>query len=211
MYKKQQETSTPTLSREGLCFTYEQVNIVSTFQRLFTELAVLMRATINAYIFNNPNFNEISQSLMKVPSNFRDALLIFYGPEIADRFNSLMTAFVSNMFPILEGFSSNNQELISQSTQKWYSDANNLAIFLDSINLFWTLGQWRYLLNQYIQLKMSMLVALYTGDYERELQIYERVLDLTSIMGAFMAQGLIARDLLRTVQSPATPTTPTTP
>lgn len=210
MYRKQQNDSfTPTLSREGLCFTYEQVNIVTTFQRLFMELAVYMRSTINSYVFSNPNFNEISKNLMTIPSNFRDVLLIFYGPEIADRFNSLMTAFISNIFPILEGYRSNNQELINQSTQKWYGDAQNLAKFLDSINIFWTETQWRFLLFQYIQLKVSMLIALFSGEYEHEQQIYERVIDLTAVMGSFMAQGLIARDLLRTAPSP--PATPITP
>lgn len=199
MYKKQETVPEPFL-REDLCFTYEQLNIVSLLQRLFTELAVFMRDTITGWIFNNPNYNEEAQSLMSIPSDFRDTLLVFYGPETADHFGNLMTNFISNVFIILEGFSSNNQELINQGTQKWYRDANTLSKFLDSINIFWTEPQWDNLFDQYIQLKLAMITSLYTGEYNQEQQIYKRVFDLATIMGNFMAQGLIARNLLRRVQ-----------
>lgn len=201
MYFKQ-ETVTEPFSRAGLCFTYEQLNIVSKFQSLFTKLMVLMRDTINGWIFKNPNYNSVAQNLMAIPAEFRDALLIFYGPAIADRISGLLTNFISNIFIALEGYSSNNQELLNQSAQKWYSDAEDLSKFLDSINIFWTESQWNNLLYQYIQLKFAMVTSLYTGDYDREQQIYNRVFDLTTIMGSFLAQGLIARDLLRSVPQP---------
>lgn len=201
MYIKQ-ETVIEPFSREGLCFTYEQLNIVSTFQRLFTKLAVLMRDTINGWIFKNPNYNSAAENLMAIPAEFRDTLLIFYGPAIADRFSGLLTNYISNIFTTLEGYGSNNQELLNQSIQKWYRDADDLSKFLDSINIFWTEQQWQNLLYQYIQLKLAMVTSLFTGDYAHEQQIYNRVFDLTTIMGSFMAQGLIARDLLRTVQQP---------
>ncbi|MDD3168176.1 MAG: hypothetical protein PHC91_01770 [Eubacteriales bacterium] len=197
MYRKQEAITTPIL-REGLCFSYEQLNIVSTFQRLFTQLATSMRATIAAWVFKTPDYNSVSQNLTRVPVDFRNALLLFYGPAIADRFNNLMTSFISNIFTTLEGYGSNDQELLNQSTQKWYHDANELSKFLNSINVFWTEEQWANLFYQYIQLKSDMINAFYTGNYDHEEQIYNRVFDLMTIMGSFMAQGLIARDLLRT-------------
>jgi len=201
MYIKQETVAEP-FSREGLCFTYEQLNIVSTFQRLFTKLAVLMRDTIISWVFKNPNYNSVAQNLMATPAELRNALIIFYGPAIADRFSGLLTNFISNIFTTLEGYGSNNQELLNQSVQKWYSDADDLSKFLDSINIFWTEQQWQNLLYQYIQLKFAMVTSLYTGDYDHEQLIYNSIFDLTTIMGSFMAQGLIARDLLRSVQQP---------
>jgi hypothetical protein len=178
MYKKEELLTAPPLEY-NLCFTYEQLNIISTFQRLFTQLAVLMRVTISSWAFNSPNFNSASQRLMRIPAEFRNAFLIFYGPEIADHFSNLLTSFIANIFTTLEGYGSNNQELLNQNVQKWYRDADNLAAFLSSINLFWNQAQWRNLLNQYVQLKFAMTNALFTGDYDLELAIYDRVFDLT--------------------------------
>jgi hypothetical protein len=209
MYKKQETTQEP-LSRIGLCFTYEQLNILTNFQRLFIQLTVLMRAAITGWIFQNPNFNAIAQNLMSIPKDFGDALQVFYGPEVASHFSNLLTNFISNIFTILEGYSTNNQELINQSVQKWYSDANELSKYLDSVNIFWTEPQWENLLYQYIQSNFAMITSLYTGDYDREQEGFNTTFNLAIIMGNFMAQGLIARELQRQVVNPSVPATPQT-
>lgn len=53
--------------------------------------------------------------------------------------------------------------------------------------------EWRNLLYQYIQLKLQMIIAMISRDYRREIQIYDRVFDLTTTMGSYMARGLIAQ------------------
>lgn len=201
MYKKQEKPQEP-LSRIGLCFTYEQLNILTNFQRLFIRLTVLMRATITSWIFNNPNFNAIAQNLMSIPEDFANALQVFYGPEVANRFNNLLTNFISNIFTILEGYRTNDQELINQSVQKWYNDANELSKYLDSINIFWSEPQWTNLLYQYIQSFFTMITSLYDGNYDREQQGFNNTLNLATIMGNFMAQGLISRELQLQVKTP---------
>jgi hypothetical protein len=180
------------------CFTFEQLNVISIFQRLFNQLAAFMRGTINASIFNNPNLNENLERLMRVPGDFRNSFLLFYGPEIANRMNDLMTSYIANVVNVVEGYKSNNQDLLNRSVQKWYNDANNLSSFLGSINLFWDVNQWRNLFYQYIQLKLEMIVALFSKDFGREIAIYDRIFDVTTIMGTYMARGLIAREIQRT-------------
>lgn len=179
------------------CFTFEQLNIISLFQRLFTQLAVFMRGYINASAHNQPGLTENSERLMKVPTDFRNAFLLFYGPEIADRMTNLMTNFIAMATNIAEGYASDSEALLNQSTQNWYRSVDEFAAFLASINLFWIEEQWKNLLYQYVQLKLNMIGALFAGDYEQEIQVYERVFDLTSIMGTYMARGLIARELHR--------------
>lgn len=210
MYKKQETIQAP-LSRIGLCFTYEQLNILTNFQKLFIQLKVLMRATISSWIFKNPNYNAIAQNLMSLSEDFKDVLQVFYGPVVSDRFSNLLTNYISNIFTILEGYSTNNQELINQGVQKWYSDANELAKYLDSINIFWTEPQWENLLYQNIQSNLAMITSLLAGDYDRAQKGFNSAFDLAIIMGNFMAQGLIARDLLRQVAAPTAPTAPATP
>lgn len=154
-----------------------------------------MRGYIYASLFNTPNVEAEAEKLFQMPSDFRNDLLLFYGPEIADRLNELFINFLSPAAGVLEGYKTNNQELVNQSVMSWYQAANELARFLDSINLFWDAGQWQNLLYQYISLKLTMITAIASGDYHRETQIYDRVFDLTSIMGTYMARGLIAQQL----------------
>jgi hypothetical protein len=176
-------------------FNFEQLNVIGIFQRLWTQLAVYTRYYIYSIIFNLPSAQAAGERLFQVPADFRNAFLTFYGPEIANRFGNLFTNFVAKPANVIEGYQSNNQDLINQSTQTWYQSANELAHFLARINLFWDEDQWKNLLNQYIQLKLDMIVAVISGDFRREVQIYDRLFDLTTIMGTYMARGIIARQL----------------
>lgn len=194
MYSKCQDLLTSP-EGGGVTYTFEQMNITSVFQQLWIKLSTLMRGYIYASLLNTPNVEAEAETLFQIPVDFRNDLLLFYGPEIADRLNALFINFLSPVAGVLEGYKTNNQELVNQSVMSWYQSANELAKFLDSINLFWDAGQWQILLYQYISLKLTMITAIASGDYQRETQIYDRVFDLTSIMGTYMARGLIAQQL----------------
>lgn len=203
MAHKHQEITAPLARNQS--FSYEQLSIISMFQRLFTQLAVFMRSTIDASVFNLPSLNANAQRLFGIPADFRNAFMLFYGPELANRMNDLLTNFIANGINVIEGYTANNQDLINASVQRWYKDADTLSLFLATINLFWDENQWRNLLYQYIQLKLDMIYALLTKNYEQEIRIYDRVFDLTTIMGTYMARGLIAGQLQP--DRPAQPTT----
>ncbi|MDD4564610.1 MAG: hypothetical protein PHE79_03935 [Eubacteriales bacterium] len=189
--KNQNTLPTP----EEMCYNFEQLNILSLFQRLWTQLSVFMRAYINTAIDRSPRVVFNAERLLAMSSDFRNAIMLFYGPELADRFNSLFTAFIGRPTNIIEGILSNNQEQLNESVRNWYRDADELANFLASLNLYWDEFQWKSLLYRYIQLKLQMITSLVAKDYHREIQIYDRVFDLTTTMGSYMTRGLIAQGI----------------
>lgn len=191
MFKNQDMVTMPANGR--VCFNFEQINILSLFQRLWAQLSVFMRAYINTAIDHSPRAEYNAERLLEMSGDFRNTILLFYGPELADNFNGLFTAFIARPTNIIEGFLSNNQEFVNQSVRNWYNDADQLANFFAKINLYWDEYQWRNLLYQYIQLKLQMITSLISKDYQREIRIYDRVFDLTTTMGSYMARGLIAQ------------------
>lgn len=192
-FKCQELVTSP--GERGIVYTYEQLNINSRFQQLWIQLSVFMRSYIYAVMFDLPNVESEAGRLFKVPADFRNEFLTFYGPEIADRMNELLTNFIAVTPMVLEGVKANNQELVNQGVKRWYQTADELAKFLDSVNLFWDTNQWRYLLYQYISLCLAMITTIGTKDYIQAVQIYDRIFDIVTIMGTYMARGLIAEQL----------------
>ncbi|MDD4389551.1 MAG: hypothetical protein PHW03_01975 [Eubacteriales bacterium] len=162
------------------------------FQRRWAELGLFMRAYRHAAIERSPSAPAHAQKLLSVAGDFRNAMMMFYGAELADDFNDLFTKFIANPINIIEGFNSNNRQLIDQSLRSWYSDAIVLSNFLNGMNSYWDANQWRIFLHQYIQLEMEMITSVIAKDYEREIRIFDRMIDLASIMGSYMARGLMA-------------------
>lgn len=189
-----------TMPSKDISFSYEQMNIISISQRSWTQLAVYLGKFINDSVYRLPSTDNVSLRLLQVPGDFRDTFLLFYGPEVANRVGNHFTNFVAKATNVVEGYKSSNIEMVDQGTQQWYNTSNELARFLSSINIFWDEGQWANLFYQYIQLKLDMIVAILSGDYQKEILIYDKLFDLTNIMGTFMARGLITRNIQKTVE-----------
>jgi len=76
-----------------------------------------------------------------------------------------------------------------------YQSADSLARFFAQINIYWDEGQWKNLLYQYVRMKIEEIVAIASNDFQKEVEVYDRVEDLTAIMGNYMARGIIASNL----------------
>jgi hypothetical protein len=184
-----------TMPSKEISFSYEQMNIISGSQRSWTQLAVYLGKFINDSVYGLPSADDISIRLFQVPADFRDTFLLFYGPEVGNRVGGYFTNFIAKATNVVEGYKSGNIDMVNQGTQQWYNISNELARFLSSINIFWDEGQWKNLFYQYIQLKLDTIIAILSGDYQREILIYDKLFDLTNIMGTFMATGLITHDI----------------
>lgn len=82
-------------------FNFEQLNIIALFQRRWSELAVYMRSYINTSIENSPRAEIAAKRLMNISHDFREAMLVFYGPQLADRFTDLFTAFIAKPINVI--------------------------------------------------------------------------------------------------------------
>lgn len=117
-----------------ISYNFEQVSTINAFPKLWIQLAVFMRANINTAIEEFPRAEINAQRLLEVTSDFRNALFVFYGPVIADRFNNLFTSFIAKPTSVIQGYLANDPEMVNASARSWYSDAVALAGFLASIN-----------------------------------------------------------------------------
>lgn len=178
-------------------FTFEQLNLNSIFQRLWLQLSIYMRDYIYASTMEGHDLEASMERLFRLPGDFYNAIYPFYGAEIASLFRDIFTNFIARASRVTEGVKANDQALVDKSVQEWYQNADQLAGFLARINLYWDENQWRNLLYQYVNLKNHMIVAAASGNYRQEIQLFDSVFDLTSIMGTYMARGLFARQLQR--------------
>ncbi|MDF3002408.1 MAG: hypothetical protein K0Q48_2527 [Bacillota bacterium] len=181
--------------QDNFCFSFEQMNINSTFQGLWTRLAVLMRSSIYSSLLDLSNKEVVMNAVFQLPGEFKDSFQMFYGAEVSQRYANLFTNFLARSSEVVDGVKSDHHDMVDQATRGWYLAGNQIATFLGTINLFWDSRQWNLLLSQYINLKVQMILSIATEDYQKEMDLLNRIFDLTSIMGSYMARGVIAREL----------------
>lgn len=172
--------------------TFEQVNTITAFQRLWAHMVHWTRSFILSSVYNLANLKPITDKLYSTPLDFYGIFASYYGTENSEHFVTLLSNFVMACIRMMEGLRNGDQALVDASARQWYDSADQIAAFLSSINVYWDETQWKNLLYQYIQMKIDEIMATIQGDYNREIALYEIMENLAIIMGSYMARGIIA-------------------
>lgn len=83
-----------------------------------------------------------------------------------------------------------NTELVSQKVMQLYQNAETRINYISSINPFWDSTVVRNVLTTYHQYTLEEITTLLTGEYVKNIDIYDRLLHHSDIIGEYFAQGL---------------------
>lgn len=190
------------ISQQGYCISFEEMSTIQMVRRVWLQLAMWTRSLIMSIITNHAVLATSDRLYRKVPQDFYNMLNTFYGPEISQQFLNLLSDFILSAWRTIEGINARNSQLVNTTTAQWYTNANDLAVFLARINIFWDAEHWRELLNIYIRSKIEEIIAAVGGQDEREIIIYDRIEDHCIVMANYMSRGIIASQIrARTLQT----------
>ena len=178
----------------GIYLTYKQMNVLITFQKLWSQLAMWMRNFILSDFADSRNLEAVTTQLFQdLPLNYYNTFINYYGTEISQVLLEHISRFLASGFQLINAYKNNDSPTIDSSISQWYQSADDLASFLASVNIYWSKDQWSNLLNQYIKLIIQEVNAAKGREFGNEINIYNNVEELTDLMGSYMARGIIAK------------------
>jgi hypothetical protein len=182
--------------------TKEQMNIIINSQRLWLQLVFGIRSLLLTVLRDPERTESAANQLYGVVSNsFYSYLRFFYGPAAAQQFVNILSDYITSMWRVFEEIGSNSYgQTPDSNTAALYNNADQLAAYLAGLNVYWSEEQWKSFFNQLTQLLIQEAVTLATKDFNGEYQIFQRIVDLSTLMGDYMARGIIASS-----SAPATP------
>lgn len=177
--------------------TYDQMNIIISFQKMWLKIALWIRTYIKASIFDTPNLKSTTNYLFILPSEFYPIFSMFYGTEVAQNLVNILLDFIKSAMKVIESMKYGDKVLTGSRITEWYQVADKLSSYLARINIYWDENQWKYFLYQYIKLKVDEIRAIVNGNFEEEIELFERIEDVIFLMSSYMARGIISSNLKR--------------
>ncbi|WP_206459976.1 hypothetical protein [Anaerovorax sp. IOR16] len=172
--------------------SYDQMNIINTFEKLWIRIAIWVRAYIRAYIYDTPNLSLTTSMLNDdLPSEVYDLFSIFFGTQVAETMKKLFFDFFKAIIEVVEPIKYGDEVLANSRIIKWYEVADEISSFLAKINVYWDENQWKYLLYQYIKFKIDEINAVIQGDHETEKKLLKELETINFLMSNYMARGII--------------------
>lgn len=170
--------------------TFSDLNVIDGIQRLWTQYVMWVRALLMALAFDDPNLAAILNRLYRVPLDFYNTLRIFYGDQIAQEMMNYLQRRLIIEGRLINAMITGGQESVDAYTLEYYKNADELAEYLGRFP-YWDAARWQTLLYNDISMTFDEIQAILLGEYEREIDIYERILNNATTIGRYMAAGIL--------------------
>jgi len=181
--------------------SFEDLNIIDTIQELWLQYIMWERSLLMTLAFNHPNLEFILNRIYRVPLDFYNTLRVFYGTRVAQQMLDYLQNRINSEIGLIDAMIRGDQSAVDAYTENLYRTTDELAEFFGQFP-YWDAEEWKSLLYRNIGMFIDEIRALLSGDYEREIIIFETMMDNAAAIGRFMAAGILASSM---ISSPGTP------
>jgi len=173
------------------CFTYEEMNNIYDIRMFWYELAYWTRAYMLSRVYGVGNLSDVLARLKQVPQRYVKGLLAMFGTDYVAEDVNILNRYIELIDALIMAQIGGNIDEVNNVVQNLYKNADDRAAFLSSINPYWTQNEWRALLNQRIRSTIDELNTFLSGNYAKNLDIFDTILDQAEDASDYYEQGLL--------------------
>lgn len=172
-------------------FYTPQINLINIFRKLWQEHVMWTRSFLTSTVFNTPDLDFTTARLLRNPEDFANILKHYYGSDKAAKFEQLFKDHLLIAASLVNNLKAGNTEAAQEDERKWYQNADEIAIFLSSINPYWPKDQWQSLLHDHLKMTKEEASDLLTGQYPASIIIFDEIVNQGLMMADLMAWGIM--------------------
>lgn len=179
------------------CIPIGQMNLIFNIRTVWMLMALWTRAFLFSVATGLGNLNVVAEKLYNIPDDLHNILRLVFPDGEAQNILNLLSLFIINLQNAMLGLKNGDQASVDASTVNLYQISADLSNYLNQVNPFWSEVQWRNLLDTYISLALQEATALMSGNYTRDIELFDRLVNQAILLGDYMADGLIQYLALR--------------
>lgn len=149
------------------------------------------RMVILSMAFGLPDAQVVTARLLRNPKDFEAALRPFYGEATAAKFSRLFTEHLTIAAELVSAAKAGDSAAAADAEKRWYANADQIAIFLGSINPHWSAQEWRKMLYDHLAMTKTEAVDILTGKYAESIAVFEKIEKEALMMADEMTRGIV--------------------
>jgi hypothetical protein len=173
------------------CISTEEMNQIYNIRMFWFEFVTWVRRYMLSRYRGIGNEQEVLARLRQVPLDYVNALKKIFGDKVPNDYLQLFNQYIELIDAYITAQMQNNTDEINRITQELYQNADKRAAAITSINpAFWDENEWRTRLYNNLRATIDESTTLLTGDYSRNIDIINNLLDQAESTSSYFAQGL---------------------
>ncbi|MBN7774257.1 hypothetical protein [Clostridium aminobutyricum] len=167
-----------------------QLNIIFRFTNIWREVAIYTRFYLVSIHSGMGDHQVIYDRLSKIPIEFGNSFRLFFGDDIANEYTDLLKLQILLVKNLIDSQVRGDTRAVNQNIKLIYDVADRRAVLLAQVNPFWVQREIQSLIYSYLSLIMEETITFLIKDYARSIDIFDRLLSYSTVIGDYYAQGL---------------------
>ena len=168
-------------------------NLVFRGRMVWRDIATWIREyLIYVYLESEPELQQIIvEKLMSLPQDYGNMLRIFFGDKAANEYTILFTNYITLLIILINAQKNGNADSVNEYTKQLYQNSDERAEYLSKINPFWQRSTLQSLIYNFTGMTIEESTSFLSKDYKKNTKLFERLLSYSSVMGDYLAEGIL--------------------
>jgi len=149
------------------------------------------RLFIISVVFGLADVDLVTNRLLRNPKDFEAALRPLYGDAAASKFENLFTSHLTIASELVKAAKAGNSAAAADAEKRWYQNADQLALFLASVNPYWSAQEWRRMLYDHLAMTKNEAVDFLQHNYADSIAAFEDIEKEALEMADLMTSGIV--------------------
>ena len=163
-------------------------------RKLWEDHFTWTRLAIISIVDDLPDMQTTVDRLLQNQVDIGDAIKPFYGDEAGTQLTELLREHILIAADILTAAKSNDQVAAGEASDRWYANADEIAVFLATANPEeWPQDEMTSMMHEHLDLTLEEATARLTGDYAADVAAYDKIHNQILEMADMLSDGIVAQ------------------
>lgn len=168
-----------------------RMNLIFRARMLWRDLATWMTIYLVSVHGNYDNQDAIRNKLYELPLEYGNFLKLVFGDVQTEEYINLLSTYIITSQNLFHAQMIGDANAVNEYARQLYQHIDRKAEFLARINPYWQEDTWQSLLYNFNNLLFEDSMTLLTGNYQKNIDVLDRLLSFSSVIGDYFSEGII--------------------
>lgn len=166
------------------------MNLIFRGRMLWRDMSTWLTLYMFSVYGQYPNQQVLADRLYQLPLEYGNTMRLIFGDKISEDYITLLSNYIITLESLFNAQLMNDQNAINEYVRRLYQNINQRAAFLGSINPYWQESVWNTMLYAFNNMIVEESFALLTSEYDRSVDVFNRLLAQSTIIGDYFSEGI---------------------
>ena len=173
------------------CIRKAEVDFINMNRLLWLEHVNWTRMTIISIVFGLPDLPFVQERLLRNATDLGNCLRPFYGDQIADRYTELIKEHLVLAAELVTAAVKGDTKTAMEKEKEWYRNADDIAVFLSSINPYLEIEEVRKMFYMHLALTKYEAVCMIEKNFKEDIEVFDKIEAQALEMSDMIANAIV--------------------